>query len=268
MSNQDQEMEMGRGLVLRRAEYWRLMKAVLTAVRLGAPAAVLEVSSSGIRFFAADDLRSPSWWLDAMFGQPFAAAGRALVAPPKAIAEALQQVVGSNTGVRFLLEGGAVSFTGPSRTVAIHARMVPFGAGGGAVPVNKNMWFDVSTDRIVAVASLPYTLLMVAMNIAAPHIISNVQLRLGRRPEPRGEWVLEVVGDVLRHHVPVVVGVRPERVPVVGRYPAAVLNKLLMIAIDELLTLEFTEPESNPALRARWVDSDWSVEFRVAPAPE
>jgi hypothetical protein len=267
MSNQDQEMEMvrGRGPVLHEVAYGRLAKAARAAIRLGAPAVVLEVSSSGIRFFAADDPAAPVWWVDAMFGQPFAAAGRALIAPPQKVAEALQHAVGSNMGdVRISLEGGAVRFAGPSRTVTVRGRMAPFGAGERRIP-NGSAWFNASTDRVVAAASLPYTLLAVAMDAAAPRVAPTVQLRLGRGPR---EWHLEVAGDTLLHRVPVVVGVPPERVPVVGRYPAAVLGKLMLISIDELLTLEFTEPADAPALRARWVDSEWSIEFRVAPAPE
>jgi len=268
MSNQNQEMEMG-GLALHDVEYGRLAKAARAASRLGAPEATLMVSSSGARLFAADGLVSPRWWLDAIFGQPFATAGRALIAPPQKVAEALQRAVGESAGDVFIsLEGGAVRFAGPGRTVTVRGRVAPFGAGERRIPINENMWFDVSTDRVVAAASLPYTLLAVAMDAAAPRVMSNVQLRLGRRPGPRGEWVLEVAGDALLHRVPVVVGVRPERVPVVGRYPAAVLGKLMLISIDELLTLEFTEPADAPALRARWVDSEWSIEFRVAPAPE
>lgn len=267
MSNQDWEMEMGSGVVLHWTEYQRLEKAVRRAVRLGAPAAVLEVSSSGIRFFAADDPTAPAWWLDAMFGQPFATAGRALIASPQKVVEALQRAVGERAGdVRVLPGSGAVRFAGPSGTATMRARAVPYGAGERRIPA-RDAWFNVNADRIAAAASLTYALLVGAVNVAAPRRAPDVWLRLARGPGPRGEWVLEVAGDVLRHPVPVVVGVPPKSVPVVGRYPFALLNGLLTLSIDGPLMLEFTEPVERPALRVRWVEADWSVEFRVAPAP-
>jgi hypothetical protein len=59
------------------------------------------------------------------------------------------------------------------------------------------------------------------------------------------------------------VGVRPERGPVVGRYPVTIIRELL-IPTYGTLTLEFTEPESNPALHARWADYHRSTEFFIA----
>jgi len=252
---------MGSGPVLHDVECGRLAKVARAAVRLGAPEATLVVSRYGARLFAADDPAAPAWWLDAMFGQPSATAGRALVAPPAAIVMALQRVGPGD--VRVAAGPGAVRLEGRSVVAEIRSRVVPFGAGERKIPIS-NAWFDAGPARVVAAASLPWSLLATAVDVAAPRRAPDVQLRLARGPR---EWVLEVAGDALLHRVPVVVGVPPERVPLVGRYPAAVLGKLLAIAIDEPLTLEFAEPADAPALRARWVEADWSVEFFVAPAP-
>jgi len=131
MSNQNQ-VELGRGPVLHEVEYWRLMKAAWAAARLGANEAVLMVSSSGARLFAADDLMSPGWWVDTAIRWPSAAAGRALLHTP------VPGGVGRITSVLALLSLSELSAIPPgpvaswSLLEAVARLLSPLDPAGGA----------------------------------------------------------------------------------------------------------------------------------------
>jgi len=249
--------------VLHEVEHWRLARTAWAAVRLGAPEATLMVSRRGVRLFAADDPAAPAWWISTTIRWPSAAGGRALVAPPRAIAGALE-LAGrprGRYGTSVYYGDSAIYFSGLGGTAAVRGRTVPFGAGESAVPVGDE-GLVLDGDYAVAEVALLYLEFMGAVRAAAG---PAVELRLAEEPAgafPR--WWLEVAGGGFTRRLPVEVRAPPERAPVAGRYPAKIMRELL-IPVYGTLALEFTEPESNPALRARWADYHRSTEFFVAP---
>jgi len=249
--------------VLREAEHWRLFRTATAAARLGAQTAVLAVSRRGVRLFAADDPAAPAWWISTTIRWPSATAGRALIAPPAAIAGALE-LAGrprGRYGTSVYFEDCVVHFSGLGGTAAVRGRTVPFGAGESAVPIGDDEELVLDGDYTIAEVALPYLEFMSAVRAAGP----AVELRLAEEPAGAfSRWRFEVAGGGFTRRLLAEVRAPPERAPVVGRYQARIMRELL-IPTYGTLTLEFTEPESSPALRARWADYHRSTEFFVAP---
>ena len=245
--------------MLHEVEHWRLARTATAAARLGAQTAVLMVSRRGVRLFAADDPAAPAWWISTTIRWPSASAGRALVAPPRAIAGALE-LAGrprGRYGTHIYFGTGAVHFSGLGGAAAVRGHTIQFGAGDGAIPVSDDEELVLDGDYAVAEVSLSFFEFMGAVRAAGP----AVELRLAR--EPPGAfpgWRFEANGRPLQAEV----RAPPERAPVAGRYPARIMRELL-IPTYGALTLEFTEPPERPALRARWAEYHRSTEFFMAP---
>jgi len=250
-----------RGPVLRRSEHWILMRAAWAAARLGAPDMVLMISRRGVRLFAADDLVSPRWWLNIMVRDPAAADGRALVAPPSEVWEALRATWGRG-GTRVSAGPATVRLEGRSAAAEVRDYTIPFTAGDGAVPVGEGEMLDADAGYPAALAVVSSSL---AADVAAVAARSDaVELRLAR--DDRGWW-LTVAGDGRARRLPAGMLLLPPGDAVAGRYPAAVLAELLSLSGLADLSVGFVEPAARPALRVGWEEPARRARVETFAAP-
>jgi len=247
--------------------YQRLVEVADAAARLGAPEAVLETLPYRIHFFAADDLRSPNWWLDVEVAR---AGGRiihnryAIVAPPGAIRDALR-LAGAPEGQRYvhgMYGSNYVVLVGPDGEGVARGRVVPLRGSESAVDVDLD-----PVDGTVAAARVDIDSFKSAVLGSRG---GHIELRVVG--EPGAGWGVYVVGErgaPARLWADVTAG--PERGQLVGRYPAAVLRELLLLDyltsvknVFEQILVRFTDSADSPVLRARWHISVESVSFGVA----
>jgi len=248
------------GPVLRRSEHWILMRAAWAAARLRAPDAVLVVSRRGVRLFSTNDLAAPAWWVNVTVREPAAAPGRALIAPPAEVWEALRATWGRG-GTSIAVGPGMVHFTGRSAAAEVRGHIVPFGAGDG-IPVSEDEELELDSDYPAAIAVASFSL---AADVAAVAARSDaVELQLAR--DDRGWW-LEVTGDGRARHLPVGMVLLPPGDVAAGRYPAAVLAELLSLSELTDLSVEFVEPAARPALRVSWEGAAPRVRVEAFAAP-
>jgi len=223
------------------------MRAAWAAARLRAPEAVLMISRRGVRLFAADSLAAPAWWVNVAVREPEAADGRALIAPPAEVWEALRATWWRGRGGNRVVAGpGAVRFESPRAAAEAHGRVVDFRAGAG-IPVSEDEELEVDDYYPAAVANVSSTLVADVAAVAARS--DAVELRLTY--DDRGWWV-EVAGDGRVRRLPAGMVLLPPGDAVAGRYPAAVLAELLSLSGLADLTVGFVEPAARPALRVGW----------------
>jgi hypothetical protein len=239
------------------------MKAAWAAARLRAPDAVLMISRRGVRFFAADDLVAPAWWLSVAVRDPAAARGRAVVAPAADFWRALRATWWRGRGGnRVSVVLGAVRFGSPAAAVEVRGGAVDFGAGAG-IPISEDDELMLDDYYPVAVADAPSTISAYAAAAAARSDVA--ELRFAR--DDRGWW-LEVAGDGEVRRAPAQMLLLPPSDAVIGRYPAAVLAELLSLLELAEPTIELTEPPERPALYVSWEATAAKrarAEFFVAP---
>jgi hypothetical protein len=241
----------GRGLSLNEWRYQRLVEVAEAASRLGAPEAVLDALPCHIRFLTADDLGSPSWWLDVEVRRIGMGARNhhAIVAPPAAIRDALR-AAGTPVGrryVRGLYEGDRVRFVGPEGEGVAYGRVV-------SLREDENVGVDPNRydDETVAAARVDIN----AFKRAVLNSYGNyIELRVAREPEAGwGVYVVDERGALARPRADVTAS--PKYSQLVGRYPAAVLRALLSLQyytdVNRNIWVGFRGFADFPILRVEW----------------
>jgi hypothetical protein len=239
------------------------MKAAWAAARLRAPDAVLMISRRGVRFFAADDLVAPAWWLSVAVRDPAAARGRAVVAPAADFFKALRATWWRGRGGNHVTVGpGAVRFESPAAVAEAHGRAVDFRPGSG-VPVGEDEELELGDYYPAAVAEVWSTISADVAAVAARSDAAELRFTYDERG-----WWLEVAGDGEVRRAPAQMLLLPPSDAVIGRYPAAVLAELLSLLELAEPTIELTEPPERPALYVSWEATAAKrarAEFFVAP---
>ena len=242
---------MGRGLSLNGWRYQRLVEVADVAARLGAPEAVLDALPYYIRFLTADDLGSPSWWLNV---EVIRMGGRvrnrhAIVAPPAAIRDALR-AVGAPVGrrhVRGLYEGDHVRFVGPEGEGVVYGRVV-------SLREDENVGVDPNRYDGETIAAA-----RVDINMFKRAVLNSygnyIELRVVREPEAGwGVYVVDERGALARPRADAAAS--PKYSQLVGRYPAAVLRALLSLQyytdVYKDIWVGFRGFADFPILRVEW----------------
>jgi hypothetical protein len=269
-----QEQEPVRGLVLHEVEHWRLFKTAEAAVRLGAPEAVLEVSRRGARLFSANDLWSPAWWISTTIRWPFAAPGRAIVTSPEDIVKALDMAgrPRGRYGTYVYYNDNSIVFRGLLGEGSINAYNIKFKTGDDDIHINSEERLIIGVYDTVAEIMMKRAQYLSLKGVVRVIPRSDVELRLTR--DGRGWWLLVAASDIWYsnpgapgaqktfYRIPVDVKISPDS-EIVSRYPAKILNELLLPIIDDL-TIEFSD-ETSPALHVRWSEYHRSTEFFITP---